>query len=239
MNSAEQVDYAAIIADLEAKRAALDATIVAFRSAMALGALGQVVEGLAATTAVPFSASGGEVPVGAFLGKSIPEAAKLCLAIVKKKQTTREIADALKKGGIESSARNFYSLVGSILDRSSKTNNGIVKLDRSHWALAEWYPASMRGSSPSEKRVEKRARKRRGGTKIKPGSITKVSDGPTTTSRISMVLKSKPGTEFTAEDIAPSAQVSLPVTRLTLGRLVASKQAEKTSGGKYRSIAAS
>src|SRR6266852_4822406 len=107
----EQMDYAAIVADLEAKRNALDQTIAAFRAAHALGALGQAGEfplppnGLVPSvfgpsTFVP-SVTGGEVPAGAFLGKSIPDATKLYLEIVKKKQTSREIAQALHKGGME------------------------------------------------------------------------------------------------------------------------------------------
>jgi hypothetical protein len=39
--STEPVDYTAILADLEAKKAALEHTITSFRQAMAMGALGQ------------------------------------------------------------------------------------------------------------------------------------------------------------------------------------------------------
>src|SRR5579863_6215867 len=121
MGNPEMFDYTAIIADLEAKKAALDATITAFRAAQAAGALGQPGDAsVSPSLAAPFAASGGEVPVGAFLGRSIPEAAKLCLQIVKRKMTTREIADALKKGGIESTSKSFPMIVHSILDRASK-----------------------------------------------------------------------------------------------------------------------
>src|ERR1700747_306325 len=96
----ELLDYAAILADLEAKKSALEQAIASFRQAMASGALGQMTEG-GIVPSLGTSFSGGEVPAGAFLGKSIPEAAKLYLEIVKKKQTTREIAEALQKGGME------------------------------------------------------------------------------------------------------------------------------------------
>ena len=39
--STEGLDYSAILADLEAKKSALENTIASFRAAMALGALGQ------------------------------------------------------------------------------------------------------------------------------------------------------------------------------------------------------
>src|SRR5438552_9486563 len=144
----EHMDYAAILADLEAKRNALEATIASFRNALAHGALGQAGEippssnGLTSgvyPSTLALSISGGEVPAGAFLGKSIPDATKLYLEIVKKKQTSKEISDALQKGGMETNSKNFPQMVHSVLDRARKANTGIVKLDRSHWGLAAWY----------------------------------------------------------------------------------------------------
>jgi hypothetical protein len=145
----EPFDYAAVISDLEAKRAALDATIGSLRAAQALGALGQSGEGSSMGNTLVPSISGGEVPAGAFFSKSIPEAAKLYLAIVKRKQTSREIAEGLKKGGIESKSKSFNAQVHSILDRARKAGTGIfVKLD-GHWGLAEWYPSALRaGAAP-------------------------------------------------------------------------------------------
>jgi len=232
MANPENLDYSAIIGDLEAKRAALDATITAFRAAQSLGALGQPGDGM--TTALPFSASGSEVPVGAFLGKSIPEAAKLCLQIVKRKMTSREIADALRKGGIESTSKSFPNLVHTILIRAAKPGGDLVKMDKSYWGLAAWYPAGMRSSGTADKRLEKRGRKRRRGRPAKSEDGPKLLSGPSPTNRIVQVLKSKPGAEFSPQDVAVPANVSPQVAALTLGRLVAAKQAEKTSSGKYR-----
>jgi hypothetical protein len=237
----EPVDYSAIIADLEAKRAALDATITAFRAAQAAGALGiSVGDSIPATgDDVSLLLRGNEVPVGAFLGKSIPESAKLCLQIVKRKMTSKEIAEYLKKGGIESTAQNFPALVHSIILRASRTGGSpIVKLDRSYWGLAEWYPSSMRSGTAPEKRANKRrrGRPRKSEPKTEPTEPKEKKLGLGPVGRITLVLRGKPGTEFSAEDIAEPAQVSVQVARLLLGRIVASKQAEKTSGGKYRAI---
>jgi hypothetical protein len=241
--SAESIDYSAIIADLEAKRAALDATIGAFRAAQALGALGQPGEA-SGTTTMSFSASGGEIPVGAFLGKSIPEAAKLCLTIVKRKQTSAEIAEGLKKGGIESTAKNFAGIVHSILSRASKSGSGILKLDRSYWGLADWYPAGMRGGAPVEKKARTKKRRARAGQMKAGAKATSNGEqskpkalGSGAVSRIAEVLRRQPGNELSPEEIATPANVSVQVARMMLGRLVAGKQAEKTGSGKYRAIA--
>lgn len=219
----ESIDYSVLIADLEEKRAKLDAAIAAMRAAQAVGALGiSVGDSMTMADSVSVVASG-EVPVGAFLGKSIPEAANLCLQIVKRKLTSREIAEYLKKGGIETASKTFPTLVHSILIRASRVHGSpIVKLDRSYWALASWYPAGVRstGSAPKQKR-------RRSANKTEesePGAV----------SRIAKVLSGSPGTEFSAEDVATPANVPVRVARLMLGRLVQGKLATKTESGKYR-----
>src|SRR5258708_38740824 len=74
--SNKTLDYAAILADLEAKRSALDNTIAALRNAIVHGTLGEIgeipasVNGIVGTTYSPLSASGGEGAAGGFLGKS-------------------------------------------------------------------------------------------------------------------------------------------------------------------------
>ena len=126
----DSLDYGAVLADLQAKRAALDQAITSLQAAAASGALTAAVgDSMVMADSVAVGLHGGEVPVGAFLGKSIPEAARLCLQIVKRKMTSREISDALKKGGIETTASNFPSLVHSILTRaSSKSPSEILNL---------------------------------------------------------------------------------------------------------------
>jgi hypothetical protein len=235
-NEMKTLDYGAFLADLEAKRAVLDQAIASLRAVIAGGTADGVSFVKLAANIVNPPMHNGEVPTGAFLGKSIPEAAKLCLQIVKRKLTSREIADYLKKGGIETTAKSFPALVHSILIRASKPyDSPIVKLDRSYWGLAEWYPAGMRTAGTPEKRSYKRrkVRSRKSDSTAEP----KQKDaGPGPVSRITQVLRSKPGSEFSVEDIATPANVSVRVTRLMLGRLIAGKQAEKTAGGKYRAI---
>ena len=143
--STQSLDYAAIIADLEAKKAAIEATIASLRSAMALGTLG--------------AGQGGDVPdVWIIFGfgerwerfrlarSSARVSQKLHVSIwkiVKRKQTSREIADALLKGGIESTSNNFVSIVHAILDRARKSPNPtIVKLG-TQWGLSGWYPKGI------------------------------------------------------------------------------------------------
>jgi hypothetical protein len=241
MSKTEGVDYGAIITDLEAKKAALEQTIASLRSALAIGALGQFGDSAVGTQAFISSASGGEVPVGAFLGRSIPDAAKLCLQILKRKMTSREIAEALKKGGIESTAKNFPTIVHSILDRASKGTSGIVKLDRSFWGLAEWYPLSMRSSVAAERRSTKAKKGRKGRTtKNADGKVATVERVPAggTQERLIRYLRAKPAVEFSPQEIADALDMRVQTVHFLLGKLAHSKAAQKTTEGKYRAIVA-
>jgi len=246
--ASEQMDYPCILADLEAKRAALEQTIVSLRAAMALGALGQAAIELSAngsvgpipTTFSPLMASGGEVPAGAFHGKSIPDAAKLYLEIVKKKQTSKEIAEALVKGGMESTSKNFPSIVHSILDRARRRPNpAFVKLG-TQWGLASWYPNFVPGAV-SLKAGKKKAAKKKASTK--PAEIkaelpsTASQAGPVEQKRSSgerIIDVMKTGTEYTRQEIAKETGIGLPQVSLAMANLVRAHKAEITSNGKYR-----
>jgi len=239
----EQIDYAAILADLEGKRNALDATIQTLRMALAVGTLGQTGDVVLGPAPPPFGSSsfGNEVPAGAFLGKSIPDAARLYLEIVKKKQTSKEIAEALSKGGMESNARNFPQMVHSVLDRARKANNsGIVKLDRSHWGLTEWYPASLRASAGTVKRIPKKkgARKAKGNKKTAqhslPAKASKAGEQQGKASeRALQFLNSKRNLEHSLEEIAKHLGMGTKGARLTLGKLVKAGKIRLSAPGMY------
>src|SRR5712691_4847178 len=112
-SESEGVDYAAVIADLKAKIGALQ-RMVASLEAIGSGALGNLST-ISVETGTLISGEAVELPRGALLGKTLPEAIKLYLGSVKKKQTNKEIAAALREAGVESKGANFYSLVGGAL----------------------------------------------------------------------------------------------------------------------------
>ena len=72
----------------------------------------------------------------AFLGMSIPDAAKAYLTTAREKKSTQEIIDALTAGGLPPSK---YTTVYNILTRRQRQAGDIVNL-KGDWALAEWYP---------------------------------------------------------------------------------------------------
>jgi hypothetical protein len=169
----ETFDYPAMLADAKAKRAALDAFIASLEAGLATGVLGQpgsVINATATITGAGATALAGspsvELPVGALRGMSVANAIKLYLAACSKKQTTPEIADALREGGVESLSKNFTIIVNNTLRKFQKT--GVVLKFKDGWALAEHYPESLRNrlaqqENGSKKKGTAKAKKRKPG----------------------------------------------------------------------------
>ena len=236
--STETLDYASFLANLEAKRAALDAAIAAVRTAMAMGALGTSSEVPASMVgALTHSMNGNEVPAGAFFGKSIPEAARLYLAIVKRKQTSKEIADGLRKGGMESTSKNFPQILHSGLDRARRLpGSPLVKLDRSHWGLREWYPAGIGIAPSNDKRGRKKTGRRGKTAKSATMSLHAASPEPQkvkVNERIMELVRTKPEREYSLAQIAEHLGMGTRGARLALGKLLKAGKVKLSAPGMY------
>jgi hypothetical protein len=132
------VDYGPVIADLEAKRDRLNATIAMLREQAGMG---PSPEGGGGGSPTPTKES--EIRGDAFFGMKVPEAAKAYLAIVKKPKSTNEIAEALERGGLVHSSANFFNTVYTALDRDDSKGGEIIKVNKL-WGLAKWYPGRAR-----------------------------------------------------------------------------------------------
>ncbi|MGB0064562.1 MAG: hypothetical protein WBP85_08970 [Terracidiphilus sp.] len=157
-------DYlASLLADMEAKKSALDAAMTAIRAAIVAGALGapgdpQAVPSVLNPTVIPAGAA--DLPRGAFLGKTATEAIKLYLSAIRRKQTNKEIAQALRDGGLES-AGDFGNFITSALFRLKK-EGAVLRFDDG-WGLSEWYNEAFRAKlgAPSGKKPAKRGKGKR------------------------------------------------------------------------------
>ena len=242
--SGEKIDYAAIIADLEAKRAALETAITSLKTVIASGALGPS-EGtsyvnLAATVVNP-AAPSGEIPDGAFHGKTIPAAIKLYLSLMHKKQTAREISDGLKKGGMESTSKWFDKIIYATLDRLRKGGE-IVKIE-GNWGLPEWYPALMRaGIGENGQKPKRRGRPRKviskaGGQKLLPAAKDIKEDQghhPAKLSeRIVALLNERKNEEFTAKQLSERFGIHAKVIAMTMGTLMKKGGIRLSAPGTY------
>lgn len=165
-NETKAIDYSVMLADLYAKRAGIDAAIAGIIAASGGYVNVTVPDGIG----VPPNAGGSpdrqptELPRGAFLGKSLPAAVKLYLSAVMKKQSIKEIATALRDGGVESTSDNFENVITGCLNRMK--NNGEILRFKDGWALAEFYPEHLRrnlapGAAPKSKNGKKAKKARK------------------------------------------------------------------------------
>jgi hypothetical protein len=244
MGKPQPIEYAAIIADLEAKKNALEQTLASLRAAQELGALGQPGEA-SVMGSTGSSIGGAEVPDGAFHGKSMPAAIRLYLEIMRSKKTAREIADGLKKGGLESTSKFFDKIVYATLDRLRKAGD-VVKIGTT-WGLPAWYPALMRAGvvdsarkKPRRGRPPKSASKKPEGPKLlsaAPASAskrTRLKHEPNSLDAIDWFLRDHPGSHSSEEIKAATKIGNLRVAEMLLGRMVKRGKVAKTEDGKYR-----
>jgi hypothetical protein len=237
MNS-EKIDYTVIIADLEAKRQAIDNAIASLRALAGLEGMGSV-NGITPTVTMPFGASGaGEIPDGSFHGKTIPEAIHLYLELMRKKQTAREISDGLKKGGVESTSKKWFDkIIYATLDRLKKSRQ-IVKIG-SEWGLPEWYPALMRAGQPDSTKAplakrRKIARNKRGNQRTPTtDSAKRVSEAKKggASDKIVRFLRENIGAHSLAEVQAASGVENKKTVIMLLGKLAKLGKVEKTEDG--------
>jgi hypothetical protein len=160
-------DLDAFIARLEAEQVATAQALEALRDLRASRAGGS-----APTSAAPAGTdraiSPDSVPLNAFFGlRSIREAAKKYLDLVKRKQTTKQIIEGLDQGGFPHKPKNFYNTVYTALARGEEAGE-IIRVG-SEWAIASWFPGhSRRPKDDPEAKTKREAKKKRPKRNAKP-----------------------------------------------------------------------
>lgn len=127
--------YDSVLADLRAKRDQLDQAIAAIEAIR--GGVGTAPIAMAGGGAGPNIAIDS---VGAFLGMSIPEAAKKLLANKRTPLRNPEIVAGFKAGGFVLGSKDPVNTVGAVLTRRAQDVGDIVKVGRGTWGLKEWFP---------------------------------------------------------------------------------------------------
>lgn len=137
----EVIDYELVLADLEAKRAALDSAIAGIRQMLSLGAQ-------SATAANGGGRDSTIVESDTFFGMSIGDAAKKYLRMMKRKQPAAKIAEALDFGGLQHTSKSFPNTVRTTLIRL-ESEGAVVQVGK-EWGLAEWYPGLRKGKKDKD-----------------------------------------------------------------------------------------
>jgi len=203
----------AAISDLEAWRDRIQSSIDTLRHLRSQGAE------LPSTPPPGMRSASDEIAHDAFFQMSIPDAAKKYLSIIKRTDSINGIGEALLKGGLKTSSKNFAENVRTIIGRDDR----FVKVN-SEWGLSDWYPAMKRDQK--QRRSDKRGVKK---TKKPTESI------PT---KIKRVLSGNPGKLFTAEEIASEIQANVDSVRARLPVMARSGEIAKSGRGEYTARAA-
>jgi hypothetical protein len=232
----DNFDYARLLNDIDAKMTALQTLRASVIVASASGALGQPIEGSESPAQDLTGRNGGvptDLPEGAFNGKSVPACIELYLSSAPmKKKTNKEIAAALREGGVESNASNFENVVTGSLFKLKK--DGKVLRFKDGWGLSAWYPAHIRAVSPaaSTKRIRKKG-KRSGRTKSNKNAIELAPAKGKANERALEYLRSKPGAEYGLADIGAHLGMGVRGARLILGKLVKAGKIKMSAPGMY------
>lgn len=224
----------AMILNLQKMRAGIDSAIASLTQVMA--ASGAIIPGDESLPVAGFESQPTELPRGAFLGKSLPAAVKLYLSAMKKKQTIREIATALREGGVESTSDNFEGVITGCLNRM-KANGEILRFNDG-WALAEFYPEHLRNRLSHglpKKTTNKNAKKPKKSAKSPKQNGEKTPAVGGLEQKIEAYARTRQGEMIGFKDLLNAIPgSSIQAVSLTLGRLAKKRGWEKSGDGKYR-----
>ncbi len=164
------VDYNAVLADLEARKTQIDSAIAAVKNILA--SAGVLTNGSSEGVIRPEN-----IPSHAFLTLSIADATKKYLDMVKSKQTLPQIIQALERGGLPPAN---YNTVYAVLRRRENQVGDIVRMG-DKWGLTEWYPNNpnirkrLKDEPPSQ--GKKRASKKKAGRRGRRKGKATIGDG--------------------------------------------------------------
>lgn len=172
-----EIDYNAVLADLEAKRTAIDSAIAGVRQMLNLGA----EQGVAASGAPERKNQPSAVRFDSFFQMSLPASIIKFLGMATVPQSVSEITKALLDGGFKTTSKNLMPIVGSNLSRM-KSNGEVVNID-GKWGLASWYPAAR--SAPAKPKGKRRGKSKKAESKQASGKAqtTPASDNQPKTSK--------------------------------------------------------
>ena len=134
-----EIDYRAVLSDLESKRAAIDASIAGIR--MMLG------EGHSHGTSTARAHSEVKLGSNTFSKMGAVEAAEQYLRLVGELKTTADIVTALESGGIVHQSQDFRKTISTILNTKSRDASSEITKVKDKWGLSSWGPGLKRAKN--------------------------------------------------------------------------------------------
>ena len=148
------VDYTAVLADLESRKAQIEAAISVLKALIAGGMPPPLQQAIVPPAgALPTSggaSNGGSLSIQSdtFFGLSILDATKKFLAMRKRPSTGPEIVEALRQGGqVNAQNETFGNTLGATLSRSDAGSGAVLRVGRGKFGLREWYANKPRSDA--------------------------------------------------------------------------------------------
>lgn len=224
------VDYNAVLADLEARKTQIDSAIAAVKTILA--SAGVLTNGSSEGVIRPE-----DIPSHAFLSLSIADATKKFLSMVKRKQSLPQIMQALERGGLPPAK---YNTVYAVLRRREGQAGDIFRMGED-WALTEWYPNNpnlTKRAEPKKAAKKRRKAKKRTTITVTPVPTTglgKSAQGPTLTDLAERILKES-GKSMSVDAMLPKmAELGRTPLKQNLANALRKdpKKRFKESGGEF------
>jgi hypothetical protein len=138
----DEIDYKAVLADLKVKRSILDSAIAALEQWQELDGGDTILSIQNKSDAIQLGSPEKKINAHSFFGSTIPDAVRKCLTVIERPLSSREITNALRQGGLLTTAKNLRSLIPSvtaILQRMESADE-LVSFTDGKWGMPEWLP---------------------------------------------------------------------------------------------------
>lgn len=221
----------AAIADLEGWLERISTAIETLRALRVQG--GSLPGGPPPVGVMRAAGATGELAHDTFFQMTVPDAAEKYLTLVKMTKPTSEVAASLLKGGLKSAAKNFTSMVNTVLSRESR----FVRVN-SEWGLSAWYPGMRKAATVVRKQAttgppaqpEQTSERKPKGQTVEHGFSPSSLKGRTLD-----LLKAQSGSTLDAPTIAARLGVeNVPSISAALAGLFASGLVTRPKKGQYQ-----
>lgn len=171
-----------------------------------------------------------DIPHDAFFQMTVPDAAEKYLTLAKTTKPNAQVAEALLRGGLKSAAKNFRSMLNTVLSRESR----FVKVN-GEWGLTAWYPGMRRGpriatgdatARPAEASAAEKPKKEESKNGFSPDSLR---------GRALQLLDSKPGEMLGCPKVAEQLKANAPSVSAALFDLYSHGFILRPERGKFKS----
>lgn len=132
------IDYRAVLADLEKKKAGIEATIAGIKMMLNQS----IIPGTASLTF-----QNEKISSHSFSKMGAVEAAEAYLRVSNGLKTTAEIVTALEDGGIVHQSQDFKKTVSTILNNKARDESSEITKVRDKWGLSSWGPGLKRAKN--------------------------------------------------------------------------------------------